>query len=364
MLRIGPVELQFGGVLFLILIVAGILRFAGISWGASYYLHPDERYMTMVTTAISWPHSLSEYFDSATSPLNPYNNGQGNYLYGTFPLFLTKFVGLLTGNTVYGNAHLPGRWVSAVSDLGTVAMAAWAAKMLANRLAGIFTALLLTFTALMIQTAHYATVDSIALFFATATFTLCLYASRRRRFGWFVGAGMMLGLAVASKPNAVITLGFLALPALEEIRLRGWQSLMPRPSRMFRSPRPAHAFPIVLATVLALIVAMFTFRFTQPYAFAGPSPWSFRLDPRWTSALTYWSQVQSGKLDYPPGIQWANRTPIVFAIDNMVRWSMFPAFGITALVVLGTGVYRILFSRRWPSWWLLGIVGWCGFHIL
>jgi len=364
MLRLGPVELQFGGVLFLILIVAAILRFAGIGWGSNYYLHPDERYVTMVTTAISWPHSLREYFDSATSPLNPYNNGQGSYLYGTFPLFLTKLVGLLTGNSVYGNAHLPGRWLSALADVGTVAMAAWAARMLANRLAGIFTALLLTFTALMIQTAHYATVDSVALFFATGTFTLCLYASHRRRFGWFAAAGLMLGLAVASKPNALATIGFLALPALEEIRTRGWQSLMPRPSRMFRSPRPAHAFPIVLATVLAVVVALFTFRFTQPYAFAGPSPWSFRLDPRWTSALNYWSQMQANKLDYPPSIQWADRTPVIFVIDNMVRWSMFPAFGITALVALGIAFSRILFSRRWPSWWLLGIVGWCGFHLL
>ncbi len=364
MLRVGPIELQFGGLLFLILIVAAILRFTGIGWGSNYYLHPDERYVTMVTTAIRWPHNLHEYFNSATSPLNPYNNDQGSYLYGTFPLFLTKLIGLLTGNSAYGNAHLPGRWLSALGDVGTVAMAAWAARMLANRLAGIFTALLLTFTALMIQTAHYATVDSIALFFVTATFTLCLYASRRKRFGWFALTGLMLGLAVASKPNALITLAFLALPVLEEIRTWGWQSLMPRPSRMFRSPRPAHAFPILLATVLTLIVALFTFRFTQPYAFEGPSPWSFRLDPRWTSALSYWSQVQANKLDYPPGIQWANRTPIVFVIENMVRWSMFPAFGITALIALGIGAYRILFSRKWPSWWLLGIVVWCGFHIV
>jgi len=364
MLRVGPIELQFGGLLFLILIVAAILRFAGIGWGANYYLHPDERYVTMVTTAIRWPHNLHEYFDSATSPLNPYNNDQGSYLYGTFPLFLTKLIGLLTGNSAYGNAHLPGRWLSALSDVGTVAMAAWAARMLANRLAGILTALLLTFTALMIQTAHYATVDSIALFFVTTTFSLCLYASRQQRFGWFALAGLMLGLAVASKPNALITLGFLALPVLEEIRTRGWQSLMPRPSRMFRSPRPAHAFPILLATLLALVVALLTFRFTQPYAFAGPSPWSFRLDPRWTSALSYWSQMQANKIDYPPSIQWANRTPVVFMVENMVRWSMFPAFGITALIALGIGAYRILFSRRWPSWWLLGIVVWCGFHIV
>ena len=91
--------------LALILIAAIAVRFAGIDWGGSAYLHPDERFMTMVALGIEWPGSIGAYFDSATSSLNPYNNDFGSYLYGSFPLFLAKLLGTITGYVVYGDAH-------------------------------------------------------------------------------------------------------------------------------------------------------------------------------------------------------------------------------------------------------------------
>lgn len=361
---LGPIRVGFGLALFVILIFAAIVRFAGIGWGGSYYMHPDERFMTIVTTAISWPGSLTNYFDSANSPLNPYNNDQGSFLYGTFPLFLSKLIGTIVGDTVYGNAHMPGRVLAALSDIGTVAMAGWIGRMLFGRLAGLFAATLLAFTALQIQTAHYYSVDSMDVFFITATLAFTLHASRKRSWGGYATAGLMLGLAAASKPNSIIAAGFLALPVLEQIRLRGWGSLVPRIPKTTKSPRRPDTFPILLATLLAAFIAIWTFRFAQPYAFLGPSPWSFKLDPRWTHDLSYWRQVQSGALDYPPSIQWADRTPILFMVDNMVRWGMAPAFGLTALAALAVAVYRIAFARRWPSWWLTGLTVWCGFHIV
>ncbi|MGB3306034.1 MAG: DUF2298 domain-containing protein [Thermomicrobiales bacterium] len=361
---LGPIRVGFGLALFVILIFAAIVRFAGIGWGGSYYMHPDERFMTIVTTTISWPGSLANYFDSASSPLNPYNNDQGSFLYGTFPLFLSKLIGTIVGDTVYGNAHMPGRVLAALSDIGTVAMAGWIGRMLFGRLAGLFAATLLAFTALQIQTAHYYSVDSMDVFFITATLAFTLHASRNRSWGGYAVAGLMLGLAAASKPNSIIAAGFLALPVLEQIRLRGWGSLVPRFRTHGRHSRRRDTFPILLATLLAAFIAIWTFRFAQPYAFLGPSPWSFKLDPRWTHDLSYWRQVQSGALDYPPSIQWADRTPILFMVDNMVRWGMAPGFGLTALAALAVAVYRIAFARRWPSWWLTGLTVWCGFHIV
>ena len=90
-----------------IMLVAGWLRFTGIEWGKNLYLHPDERFQTMVVVATHWPKSIGAYFDSAQSPLNPYNNGFGSYIYGTFPLFAAKLIGTITGNQVYGDAPCP-----------------------------------------------------------------------------------------------------------------------------------------------------------------------------------------------------------------------------------------------------------------
>ncbi|CAN0510389.1 unnamed protein product, partial [Phaeothamnion confervicola] len=103
--------------LLLILVATAITRFAGLDWGGSYYLHPDERYVVMVTSDITWPEA-GTFFNSAVSTLNPYNNNYGGFLYGTFPVFAAKLLGTITGDTVYGNMHIPGRILSALYDLG------------------------------------------------------------------------------------------------------------------------------------------------------------------------------------------------------------------------------------------------------
>jgi hypothetical protein len=92
-----------------ILIVAAILRFTGQGWDQSHYLHPDERFITMVATGIQWPSSVGEYFNSQTSPLNPYNQNQSSFIYGTFPLFLDKFAADVFNKDVYGAFHETGR---------------------------------------------------------------------------------------------------------------------------------------------------------------------------------------------------------------------------------------------------------------
>ncbi|MER3405834.1 MAG: hypothetical protein C4289_12340, partial [Chloroflexota bacterium] len=94
-----------------------LLRFTGLNWDENHYLHPDERFMTMVATGIAWPKSLGEYFDSRISPLNPYNRNFGTYVYGTFPLFLGKAVAGLFNRDAYGSFHLPARALSATFDL-------------------------------------------------------------------------------------------------------------------------------------------------------------------------------------------------------------------------------------------------------
>ena len=64
-----------------ILVAAAILRLYNINWDGGQHLHPDERFLIMVDTGIHWPSNILQYFDSAHSPLNPYNNNFGNFVY-------------------------------------------------------------------------------------------------------------------------------------------------------------------------------------------------------------------------------------------------------------------------------------------
>ncbi|HEX6511348.1 MAG TPA: hypothetical protein VF157_03550, partial [Chloroflexota bacterium] len=122
----------------LILVVAAALRLYGLNWDAGQHLHPDERFIIMVDNGIQWPRSLGEYFNSAQSPLNPYNRGFGNFVYGTLPIFLLKFVATILRRDTYDGALYVGRVLSAVADVGSV----WLLFLAGRRLYGQRVALL------------------------------------------------------------------------------------------------------------------------------------------------------------------------------------------------------------------------------
>ena len=58
-----------------ILAIGAYVRFIGLDWDDNHHLHPDERFMTMVTSSVSSVDSLRDYFDTNTSSLNPNNRG-------------------------------------------------------------------------------------------------------------------------------------------------------------------------------------------------------------------------------------------------------------------------------------------------
>src|SRR5512136_2067750 len=78
--------------LIYILLAGAFFRFSGLLWGEYQYLHPDERFLVWVGTDIHPVDSLADYFNTTTSTLNPQNVGHGFYVYGTLPMFITRYV--------------------------------------------------------------------------------------------------------------------------------------------------------------------------------------------------------------------------------------------------------------------------------
>ena len=77
-------------ILAVILLVAALLRLTNLNWDDGTHIHPDERFLTMVSSAMQLPASLGEFFDSTSSPMSPYNKGFGFFVYGTLPLFIVR----------------------------------------------------------------------------------------------------------------------------------------------------------------------------------------------------------------------------------------------------------------------------------
>ena len=74
-----------------ILAFGAYFRLGGLNWSEGEPLHPDENFLSQVTAAIQPPKDLGEYFNSAVSPLNPYNKGFGLFVYGDLPIFITRY---------------------------------------------------------------------------------------------------------------------------------------------------------------------------------------------------------------------------------------------------------------------------------
>ncbi|NJP07417.1 MAG: hypothetical protein HC837_18225, partial [Chloroflexaceae bacterium] len=80
-----------GLLLVVILAGGGYFRFLGLfSWDGNTGQHPDERFFVDVTSSVRLPASFSEYFDATRSPGNPRNVGKTFFVYGTFPVLLTR----------------------------------------------------------------------------------------------------------------------------------------------------------------------------------------------------------------------------------------------------------------------------------
>ncbi len=380
--------------LLAILIVAFGFRTFDLNWDQNRNLHPDERYVAVLTSVIKPPASLSQYFDSGESPFNPINTEWGrSYVYGTLPVFMARYLGefldrgcgpngaalpkfvaqiffgaSLKNNdcypgefTGYNLLTLVGRFISALADTLTVLVIYLLGRRLFGWRVGLLAAGLSAITVLQIQQAHFFTVDALATLFTTLTLFFCARMVMRtnrssgdaaRLYLDGLLAGVMAGLAIACKISTwptVMVLTVAIVIALLRDRRRGWRVVL----------------DAWLALMLAGIFTFVSFRIVQPYAFVGNSVKEFettieqcqqlppgalttvckvgaQLPPavreiftpsaRWINLLNLAQGFVNGTIDAPFAIQWADRMPIVFPLINLVFWGMGIPLAITAII--------------------------------
>lgn len=343
-----------------IVILGAYFRFVGLQWDDSYHLHPDERFLAMVESGISPVKNISEYFNTDISSLNPQNRGYGFFVYGTLPIFLVRYAAEMTGQTGYDQVTILGRMASGLFDVGTICLVYLIAlKLFKKTHIALIASAFYAFAVLPIQLSHYFTVDNFSTFFGMLTFYLAVViqdfylptdavesgagsgidgmeADSAKMIPWryfalFALFGIALGMAAASKINAIllaVTLPIATLLSLALATKNDWH-------RNFWSK-------IVPGWILAAIVALLTFRVLQPYAFAGTTFFSFKLNPKWIDNLKELSNLSSAITGFPPSVQWAAR-PIWFGWENMVKWGLglplglFAWLGMIVLIIVKKG---------------------------
>jgi 4-amino-4-deoxy-L-arabinose transferase-like glycosyltransferase len=327
-------------ILLVVLCLGIALRLVGLNWDQNNHLHPDERFLTMVTQSLRWPTSLTQYFSTSASPANPHNYGYPFFVYGTLPVFITKLVSQLVNLDTYTGITLVGRALSAVLDT-LVIFLVWAIsfRIYKRPAVAVLSALFYALSVLPIQLSHFYAVDT---FMVTALYG-ALYLLHRLMDSSnlthpllsALALGIFLGLALAAKISAILFLPVVACGFIYSlIKNRNLSQL-------------------VIAGLILGLSCFVTLRLAQPYLFSG----LFTVNPK---VLANWQQLKAfadpASL-FPPGVQWLYTLPLVFPLANLVWWGLGLFMATIALVGI---IYSIAKIKNFPHFglhllWVLGL---------
>jgi len=325
----------------LILMIGAYFRLSVLDWDSGQHLHPDERFITMVATDIKLPSSLGEYFDSASSTLNPNNRNFPSYPYGTSFLFLAKFLSGPTGMEGYDRIVILGRMLSSLADLGTVLLVFFLGLRLYKRWVGLLGAFLYATAVLPIQHSHFFVAESFTTFFVVLTMYMAVRVSSGG--GWlnYLGMGVACGLALASKVSVALLIPVMGLAAAMPF----WKS---------RGTRR------ILGLGIALVAMFLAFRIVQPYAFGGTGFFDLRPSPLFWGGVEEQRRMAEGSVEFPYTLQYFGTMPYLFHLANFF-WGLGPA-----LLAAGAGGFALAAYQLWRGLRVehLLVVVWVGLAFL
>ena len=328
--------------LFTVLILGAILRFTNINWDSFLAFHPDER-------NIAWAVTRIHFFDQLNPQFFAYG-GLPIYLYralGEAVVFITKDPSWLTE---WGKIAVIGRFVSALLSSISVLLIYQVATMYFSKRTGLLSAFLLAFSPWAIQQAHFATTETMLVFFllfllltarggvpfrSTVT-ALAKWMSWRRSHLDLDGArqrhadlsavssGIILGLALAAKTTsllfAVIPLTALWLPD----KISPWRKFVKH-----------ELWTKLRATIVFFLTAAGTFLTFSPYMVIDRV--------HFLESMRYETGVVVGRFTVPYTLQFLGTTPYLYQFQTML-WQAGPiaALGIVGIMTL----FVFLFLKR------------------
>ncbi|MFN8384408.1 MAG: DUF2298 domain-containing protein [Anaerolineales bacterium] len=383
-------------IFILVLLMAGYLRFAGYNWGEGYHQHPDELFLTGVldnlrahackdidTPVDACPPerqrwmTISEYFDSSTSTLNPYNRGNAFFVYGDLPMTMVRVGMELIGKDDIGNSKFFARQMSALADMLTIFLLYLIVSSLYGRKIGLLASAFSSLAVMQIQQSHFFTSDLfvnlfmfLALAFAVKIVNykepeavtneaeesnadepqpLTLKAqianiTNNRLFQYSIGFGFALGMAMASKINAAALA--LLLPGAFALRYILYDRQ--------KSLKTDYWTLVTILLVAGGLATIISFRIFQPYAFDG-----IGLNDQWVKNISEQRTQASGVADLPWNLQWARRTHL-YSFTNLTLWGLGLPLGILAwagFLYMGwrilKGEYKHLLLWGWTAFYFL-----------
>ncbi|MDQ3695019.1 MAG: DUF2298 domain-containing protein [Chloroflexota bacterium] len=331
------------------------LRLYALNWDDGRNLHPDELYVAkdvlIQRISFTWPPDWDNLLDPAASGLNPRsadpNTGElREYPYGALPLLVTDtfaaILGWVTGDNwnATDRAYLVGRALSAVFDTLTVVVVYAIGSRVFSSSVGLFAALFAALAPMSIQLAHFFTTESWLTFFVSLTLYGAIRAAESGAGRWFAASGFAFGLAMATKGSVFALAGLIGAALLYDC-WRRWRTDGAGSDALYVLPRNIG---------VSAIAALLGFALFEPYVFAQPGIFLVSLQRQ--------AEIVSGTFDIPFTRVFIGTLPVVYQLEQFVRWGFGPVAGLLALtgvVVVGRRFWRELTAGQWILLcWLIG----------
>ena len=315
-----------------ILILALSMRMYGTDWDQAGLFHPDERDFVGRAERLNFAElGNPSKFLSVESRLNP-----NWFNYGSLPLYVLagwKAVASPFTDLDWNlfDLRLPGRNLAALADTITVFFIFLLARRLFDVRAALVAALFAALAVIHIQNAHYTAVDAPMTMFVTATIFFAVRIVQEGRDRDTILAGLMLGLAVASKFSAApvaIVIGAAHFLNVVEPMLRGGDLQSIRRDDATQAIRG-----VVLAAATALLVAIIC----QPYMIID---WATYL-----ANVGEQSEMVRRIRDYPFTRQYVDTAPYWYQIQQLSTWGLGIALGVLVWIGMAWAVGRALICR-------------------
>jgi len=335
-------------ILLFIVLLAFFFRLYGLNWDQDQHLQPDERFLTMVASSIEIPDSFIDYLDPKVSTMNPYNNNFNFFVYGTFPLNLTKIIAHIFQYDSYAYINLIGRILSTVFDVGIVFLLFKIGKKLYSEKIGLLSSFLYSIMVLPIQLSHFFAVDPFLNFFIVLTFYFLILLIKDENTPLYVLLiGISFGLALACKVSAVFFGPIIFIFFIYKFFKKNF-------------------FLLLTYGLFFLLTSLLIFRINQPQAFSSGNFINWSLNSKFISNIKELSELSKSDTLYPPGIQWKKTTPIIFPLKNMINWGIGIPIGIIFLIALVFFAINLFKKPNFINWsifvWVFGFFLYQGFQ--
>ena len=336
--------LSFGGrvswsfyLLLVILVVALGLRLNGINWDQGYAFHPDERdiYMRagcMYDLLTDAPNAqdcgylrgepdaqpglpgIGTLLDADRSPLNPHWFPLGSILIYVM-VFFRSIAELFTDLNSLDMRYF-GRPLSALADVGTVAMVFVLGRKLYGNGVGLLAAGFTALSVFNIQNSHFYRPETFSVLFIMASFWAMWRMVERKQLRDSAILGLILGLALAPKVSI--------LPILAPMFLVYWYRVLDEVDGEWSQITPELVQRIFSHAALAGAVAAGVFFISAPYALLDVGAF--------VGDLAAQTRMARNAGLWPFTIQYIDTPAFIYQIQQSSVWGLGIPLGVVAWV--------------------------------